>query len=111
MGALRALVLTASIDDENGVRQWVDSVGKATAEVQAALNGLRDRLADAPHISITLRQHAPDDAKANVSADPVLSSRECFRRSADRLQDGDTAEASAWRELGDAVRLREAAVD
>jgi len=57
---IHAVVLTASIDDEDGVRRWVEYVGKAAAAVQQSLDDLAAQLRDAPHISITLTQHEPE---------------------------------------------------
>lgn len=58
----QAIVLTASIDDEDAIRRWIDSVGAATEEVRRALDSLVETLKQAPHIAITLRQHQKDDA-------------------------------------------------
>ena len=64
---IHAVVLTASIDDEDGVRRWVEYVGKAAAAVQQSLDAVQQslddlaaQLRDAPHISITLTQHEPE---------------------------------------------------
>lgn len=62
MALMKPVVLTASIDNEDAIKQWVDSVGAAAHAVQEAIDDLSRQLADAPHIAITLHQHYPEDS-------------------------------------------------
>lgn len=54
---VKTVVLSASIDNEDAIREWIDTVGEATRAVQAAFDALSEQLRAAPHISITLHQN------------------------------------------------------
>jgi hypothetical protein len=56
-GPVKAVVLTASIDDPDAIRRWVTSVGERARKLQEDIDALERELAEAPHISITLHQH------------------------------------------------------
>lgn len=56
MAQAKAIVLSASIDNEHAIREWIESVQGRCRELQEELDGLTAALRDAPHISITLHQ-------------------------------------------------------
>jgi hypothetical protein len=59
VAGVQALVLTASIDNEAAIREWMQAVRERVDVVDAALGQLSKELLAAPHISITLTQSAP----------------------------------------------------
>lgn len=62
----RAVVLTASIDNDDDIRRWVTSVQRAASKVQESIDKLSAELRDAPHIAITIHQH-PEPTAQQVS--------------------------------------------
>ena len=56
MATTKAIVLSASIDNEQAIREWIESVQARCREVQEELDDLTAALRSAPHISITLHQ-------------------------------------------------------
>lgn len=56
MAAAKAIVLSASIDNEQAIRDWLQQVGDRSREVGDALDRLSEELRNGPHISITLHQ-------------------------------------------------------
>lgn len=52
----KALVLTASIENEDAIRRWLANVQDECRSVQRHIDELADHLRDAPHIQIHLEQ-------------------------------------------------------
>lgn len=61
MAALNAVVFSASIDNENAIRRWIESVQEAAGAAERALDDLAGVLAANPHISITLHRSANNE--------------------------------------------------
>ncbi len=56
MAEIRPLVLTASLDDPDAVRDWCETVVARARKIQTDVDALVEELRNAPHIAITLHQ-------------------------------------------------------
>lgn len=60
MAALRTVVLSASIDNADDVRRWIETVQERCRAIQDGIDALVAELQNAQHIIITLRQDGTD---------------------------------------------------
>lgn len=56
MAGLRAVVLTASIDNQAEIERWLRSVKQAATKIERDIEDLSHMLREAPHIAIHLHQ-------------------------------------------------------
>lgn len=61
MAELNTIVFSASIDNEDAIREWVVSLQEQAGVVQQALDDLAGLLRNQPHISIILRRSSSDE--------------------------------------------------
>lgn len=62
MSGIKAVVLTASIDNQDEIERWLRQVKEAAMAAEVALKEVGDVLREAPHISIQLRQSDGQEA-------------------------------------------------
>ncbi len=59
MAILDVAVFSASIDNEDAIREWIEAVGERAKAADLALSALSETLRNNPHVSITLHRTNP----------------------------------------------------